>query len=123
MPNPEELFSELSKSKFFSKLDLTKGHYQIPVAECDRDKTAFVTWESQYRFLTMPFGLQNAGAIFTRLMKKLFGNEKHVVNYIDDILIHTGTWCEHEIRKVLNILKDANLAAKPSKCFLGFLNL
>ena len=125
MPNPEELFSELSKSKFFSKLDLTKGYYQIPVAECDKDKTAFVTWESQYRFLTMPFGLQNAGAIFTRLMKKLFGNEKHVVNYIDDILIHTETWCEHVyvIQKVLNILKDANLAAKPSKCFLGFLNL
>ena len=66
----KKIVSELSKSKFFSKLDLTKGYYQIPVAECDRDKTAFVTWESQYRFLTMPFGLQNAGAIFTRLMKK-----------------------------------------------------
>jgi hypothetical protein len=125
MPNPEDLFAELSKSKVFSKFDLTKGYYQIPVSEHDRDKTAFVTWDTQYRFLTMPFGLQNAPAIFTRLMKKLFAHEKYVVNYIDDILIHTETVEEHMrvLERVLSILQESNLSAKPSKCYVGFKNL
>lgn len=29
--NPEEIFARLSKGKFFSKLDLSKGYWQIPV--------------------------------------------------------------------------------------------
>ena len=43
IPNIEELMTEIGDAKFFTKVDLSKGYWQIPVAEKDREKTAFVT--------------------------------------------------------------------------------
>ena len=43
MRTSEDLFQQLGKLKFFSKIDLSKGYWQIPVAEEDIFKTAFVT--------------------------------------------------------------------------------
>ena len=80
MPNPEDLFTQLTKSKFFSKIDLSKGYWQIPVSEHSKAKTVFVTPIGQYQFNYMPFGLQCAPSIFTRLMRKLFSEVPHVVN-------------------------------------------
>ena len=44
------------------------GYYNIPIAEEDRDKTAFVTRSGCYRFTVMPFGLTTAPSVFQRLM-------------------------------------------------------
>ena len=46
MPNPDKLFTRLSTSKFFSKIDLTKGYWQIPLSEESKNLTAFVTPEA-----------------------------------------------------------------------------
>ena len=121
MPNPEDLFIELSDSKYFSKLDLSKGYWQVPMADASKEYTSFVTPEGQYRFLYMPFGLVNSGAVFNRLIRKLFTGIHFVKHFIDDILIHTSTWEEHveALNKVLCILEGANLSIKPSKCYLG----
>ena len=43
MPTAEELFQKTGNDKFFSKIDLSKGYWQIKVAEEDIPKTAFVT--------------------------------------------------------------------------------
>ena len=53
----EDLFCRLSNMKYLSKIDLTKGYWQIPVAPEDVYKTAFVTPDGQYEFLRMPFGM------------------------------------------------------------------
>ena len=51
-PEPVEgLFRRLSGMKYLSKIDLTKGTWQIPVAPEDVCKTAFVTPDGQYEFL------------------------------------------------------------------------
>ena len=42
MPNIEELFSKLSGHKFFSRLDLLKGYWQVPLVEDSKHKTAFL---------------------------------------------------------------------------------
>ena len=114
MPDPKDLFATLSKSKFFSKLDMTKGYWQIPMRDCDKDKTAFLTPSGQYRFKYMPFGLVTAGAQFTKMMRSVLLGIPHVVHYIDDVLIHTETWEEHveTLRKVLQRLREVNLAAR-----------
>ena len=41
LPRPEELFSRLEGARFFSKIDLRSGYYQIRVASGDIPKTAF----------------------------------------------------------------------------------
>lgn len=43
MPRVDKLIDRLSKARFISTLDLTKGYWQMPVAAQNRHKTAFVT--------------------------------------------------------------------------------
>ena len=71
MPWIDELIDRLGNSKFVTTLDLTRGYWQVPVAESAREKTAFVTPFVLYQFRMMPFGLQGAPATFQKMMDKL----------------------------------------------------
>ena len=95
MPTAEHLFQKLSGDKFFTKIDLSKGYWQITIPEEDIPKTAFVTPDGSYEFLKMPFGMINSAATLKRAMKKLIKDLDNVDFYWDDILVHTRTWEEH----------------------------
>ena len=41
IPLPEDLFQSVSKSRWFSKIDLRQGFLQIPIPEGDQHFTAF----------------------------------------------------------------------------------
>ena len=86
----EDLFQRLGKSKYYSKIDLSKGYWQIPVAEKDIKKTAVVTPDGTYDFLRMPFGMNNSGATLIRGMRKILAGMNIVDSYIDDLIIHTN---------------------------------
>ena len=62
MTMAEDLFRRLRGKKYLSKIDLTKGYWQIPVTPEDVYKTAFVTPDGQYVFLRVPFGMVNSEA-------------------------------------------------------------
>ena len=124
IPDQEELFSRLSKSKFFTKIDLAKGYWQLTVAPEDREKTAFQTPEGLFQWVRMPFGLVSAPSSFARAMRALkLGQEAE--NFFDDILIHSETWEDHlvHVEGVLQKLRDAGLTARPSKVFAGYKEL
>ncbi|GFR95654.1 zinc finger protein [Elysia marginata] len=92
MISPADIFQGMEKDQYFSKLDLGKGYWQIPVRKEDVPKTAFVTMDCHYEFLRMPFGMMNSGATLTRAVKKLLCGMDNVVDYIDDLLEQTETW-------------------------------
>ena len=48
MPTAEHLFQKLNGDKFYSKIDLSKGYWQITIPEEDIPKTAFVTLDRSY---------------------------------------------------------------------------
>ena len=60
LPRVDDTSETLSGLRWFSTLDVLSGYWQVEVAECDRDKTAFITKEGLYEFKVMPFGLSNA---------------------------------------------------------------
>lgn len=124
LPDVDHLFAKLGKAKYLSKLDLTKGYWQVPVREADRDKTAFTTPQGQFRWVTMPFGLKTAGAVFSRMMRKMLAplNRNDVDNFVDDVLVANPDWKSHmeALRAVLVRMQECNLAARPKKCFLGY---
>ena len=121
MVKPQDIFASISEDKFFSKFDMTKGYWQIPMRERDIAKTSFVTPEGCYEFVKMPFGLMNSGATFTRMMRKLLEDVRNVQHYIDDCLVHTKTWEEHvqTLHRFLQRVREANLTVRPSKCEIG----
>ena len=64
IPFVDELSDELHGAKYFYKLDLKSGYYQICSQEEHVLKTTFYTHEILYQFRVMSFGLSNAPSTF-----------------------------------------------------------
>ena len=122
IPQMDEMVTRITKAKYFTKLDLTKGYWQIPLKENCKQYTAFQTSLGLMEFNYLPFGLSTAAPTFQRAMNKVLGHLKFVASYFDDVLIFSETWNDHleHIRETLETLRKANLTAKPSKCHIGF---
>jgi len=120
LPRIDDLINQLRGALVFSKIDLRSGYQQIRVKAEDIPKTAFRTRYSHYEYQVMPFGVTNAPAVFMDYMNRIFHPflDSFVVVFIDDILIYSKTFEEHEkhLIAVLQILKDKKLYAKLSKC-------
>ena len=125
IPNQEVLLAKLGKSTHFTKIDLAKGYWQIPIKPEDRHLTAFSTPQGLFQFKYLPFGLVNAGAIFCRMVRQLLLGLKGVESYIDDIVIHSHDWESHVtiLQDVVIRLRKHGLTAKPSKCEVGQLSI
>lgn len=100
----------------FQLFYLINGYLQIPMNETDIPKTAFLTKYGLYEFLTMPFGLINAGA---RVMEitgwKLQGLQwQSCLVYLDDVIIFSVDFHQYNerIKQVLKRIQDARLKLK-----------
>ncbi|KAJ0629961.1 putative nucleotidyltransferase, Ribonuclease H [Helianthus annuus] len=120
IPLIADLFDQLGNARYFSKLDLRSGYYQVRIAQGDEAKTTCITRYGSYEFLVMPFGLTNAPATFCTLMNKLFHPflDKFVVVYLDDIVVYSRTLKEHveHLRQVFQVLRENELYVKLEKC-------
>jgi hypothetical protein len=121
MVTADDVFQDLSGDQYFTKVDLSKGYWQVPVAMEDIHKTAFVTPDGSYEFLKMPFGMMNSAATLVRGIRKMLSGMNCVVSFIDDILVHSKTWSEHvsTLRELFERLEAAQFTARPSKCIIA----
>lgn len=120
-PNMADLTSELHGACVFSKIDLLKGYFQIPMSPADVPKTAIITPFGSFVFYYMPFGLRNANATFQRTMDLIFNDLPFVIVYVDDILVFSRNEEDHKrhLRQVLRLMSENGLVARPDKCVLG----
>lgn len=120
LPRTDVCLDAMHGSRWFSTFDLRSSYHQVLVDERDRDKTAFICREGQFRFRTMPFGLCNAGATFQRLMDVVMSGLSFEVclSYLDDVIVYSETSESHfeRLRLVLDRFSKAGLKLKPSKC-------
>ncbi|KAJ7958669.1 Retrotransposon protein, putative, Ty3-gypsy subclass [Quillaja saponaria] len=121
IPLIADLFDQLSGAKYFTKLDLRSGYYQVRIAEGDEPKTTCVTRYGAFEFLVMSFGLTNAPATFCTLMNQVYCGylDKFVMVYLDDIVIYSSTLEDHKqhLQLVFNRLRENQLFVKREKCF------
>ena len=119
--NPDDLFVKMSNSKYFTKVDLSKGYWQVKMKSSSKIFTAFVTSEGLFCFKKMPFGLVNSGATFCRMMRKLLYGLTNTDNFVDDIIVHTETWRAHMecLQALFKRLQEAKLTARPTKCVIA----
>jgi len=64
LPNISDCLDAFKWSSLFGILDLRLSFYQVPLADADRDKTAFITKRGQWQFCSLPMGLSNSTATF-----------------------------------------------------------
>lgn len=121
LPNISDVTSYLHGASFFSKLDLLKGYFQVPMHEEDVPKTAITTPFGTYTFNYSCFGLRNAGATFQRLMDGILGDLPFCVCYVDDILVFSSSKKDHlqHLQVVLDRLQQNGLVVKYDKCTFG----
>ena len=120
LPIITDLFDQLNGARYFTKLDLRSGYYQVRIAQGDEPKTTCVTRYGAFEFLVMPFGLTNAPATFCTLMNQVFHEylDQFVVVYLDDIVVYSPTLEEHKVhlRLVFDKLRQNQLYVKKEKC-------
>lgn len=120
LPLISDQIARLRGANYFSCLDMASGFHQIPIHPYSIERTAFVTPEGQYEFLTMPFGLKNAPSVFQRAVMKALGElaYSYVIVYMDDIMIISSTKEEgfYRLENVLDILTKAGFSFNVTKC-------
>ena len=125
LPRIEDFHHILEGKNIFSKLDLLKAYYQIPIAEEDKQKTAIITPFGLFEFNVMSFGLRNAPSTFQRFINNIFIGLDFIFPYLDDILIASESEEQHKkhLTAVFNRLQQNGLRINLSKSVLGVNNL
>ena len=121
LPRINDTIDTLLGAKFFSKLDLRSGYWQVEMKEEDKYKTAFSVGNlGFYECNRMAFGLTNAPATFQSLMERTMGemNLRECLIFLVDILIFSENFEDHlkRLEAVFSRLKQQGLKLKPSKC-------
>lgn len=88
IPNKQEWINMIQGSKYFSKLDLKAGFWQVKMAEDSIEWTAFTCAQGHYEWLVMPLGLKKYTCHIPRKMQNIFNkNQEFILVYIDDLLV------------------------------------
>src|SRR5438046_10055256 len=83
------LTRDTTRSAWLSLLDAYSGYHQVSLAESDCIKTSFITSFGAYCYITMLFGLKNAGATYQRVMQRCLHDQlgRNMEAYVDDVFI------------------------------------
>ncbi|UYV70049.1 hypothetical protein LAZ67_7001603 [Cordylochernes scorpioides] len=125
IPKLEYFNHILRKTRYYSKIDLFKAYYQIPINEEDREKTAVITPFGLFEFEVMSFGLCGAPATFQRFINQVLWGLDFVFPYLDDILVASKSEEEHEshLRAVFSRLDQYGLRINQAKTVLNVNNV
>ncbi|KAI0999783.1 hypothetical protein K3495_g8417 [Podosphaera aphanis] len=134
LPLSIETLRQLSKARYFTKLDVKAAFHRVRIKEGDEWITAFRRRLGLFEWLVTPFGLVNAPASFQRYINEQLREHLDVdaTAYVDDVLAYTdGTEDGHWriVRSILDKFGKAGLYLDIDKCeflchkvtYLGFI--
>jgi hypothetical protein len=91
--------------------------------ESDKLATSFITPFGMFCYVTMPFGLRNAGATYQRCMQHVFGDHigRTVEAYVDDIVVKTRKADDlvGDLSITFSCLRANGVKLNPEKCVFG----
>ena len=128
--------SLLKPGGFMIKIDLQDAYMSVPVAPKSRSLLVFIFDGKIYRFKVMPFGLNSAPRIFTKLFKPILrllrSQGMLLIIYLDNILLiaPTADLCLAQGKFLMKLLQGLGFLVNINKSvltptqsiiFLGFL--
>jgi len=121
LPTRDEIAAKSRNPKWFSKLDASKGFWQVKLTEKASKLCTFNSPFGRYRYLRLPFGVNCATEIFSRIIAEMFEHIDGVVTSVDDIKVEGDTREEHDKRlaQVLKVCIENNLTLNWDKCEIG----
>jgi hypothetical protein len=91
--------------------------------EFDQLATSFITPFGMFCYVTMSFGLRNAGVTYQRCMLHVFGDHigRTVEAYVDDIVMKTRKADDlvSDLHVAFNCLRANGVKLNPEKCVFG----
>ena len=75
LPCIDQIIDSTSGCEILSFLDAYFGYHQIVMKDSDQLATLFITLYGSCCYVTMPFGLKNAGATYQRCMQQCFADQ------------------------------------------------
>jgi hypothetical protein len=117
-PSLDQVFASLRGAKYFSKLDLTWGFWNLQLDEASSRLCTFCTPWGVFRYRRLPFGVSPAPEVFHRVLADVLRDIPGVLHYVDDVLVYGATKEEHDerLRLVLFRLREAGFALSETKC-------
>ena len=121
IPHIQDFMQRLAGSIFFSKIDLVRAFYQIPVEPSDIHKTAVTTPFGLFNFTRTLFGLRNSGLTFQRFIDHVTRGLDLVFVYLDDLLVSSPDHKTHKkhLRILFARLAEYGIIIGPEKCQFG----
>ena len=126
----------MSKNCYMSKLDLKDAYYLVSIHISSRKYLRFEFEETLYEFTCLPFGLNIAPFIFTKMLKPVVSYLRELgllsVIYLDDILLLADTYdeCLRNVTLSKSLLQDlgfiinyekSDLIPSQACSYLGFI--
>lgn len=121
IPRIQDFTYLLHKKNIFSKLDIQKAFYWIPIKKEDAQKTAVITPFGLYEFNCMTFGLRNASQTFQRFMHQVLRGIDGCFCFVDDMLLFSENEEQHKnlLHQVLQRLNEYGVTLNIQKCEFG----
>jgi hypothetical protein len=123
LPRINQVVDSTAGCELLCFLDAYSGYHQIKMKESDQLTTSFITPFGMYCYVTMPFGLRNAGATYQRCMQHVFGDHigRTVEAYVDKIVVRNGKADDlvNDMRVAFDCLRANRVKLNPEKCVFG----
>lgn len=117
LPKIDQLVDATTGYERMSFLDAYSGYNQIRMDKNDKIHMALITERGLFCYKVMPFGLKNVGAIYQRLINRMFFEliGTTVEAYIDDMVIKSKKANDHvkDAAKVFEIFRRFRMKLTP----------
>ena len=107
LPHIRDAIDQMQGAKFWTTLDAASAYWSMPLAEQDKEKTAFSVPRGKFEINLTQYGLWTLSGL----------PSDRVLAYMDDIVIYSSSFREHleNLELVFQRLKSSGLSLKLSK--------
>ena len=88
LTNIQEILHSLQGAMVFSSLDACEAYHAVRIKPGSRACTDFISLYGTFQYIRMPFGLANAGSMYSRMLDVAMKDvdREFWTSYLDDIL-------------------------------------